>query len=75
MQEIGRLLLVTGIALALIGGLLIVTARFFPGLGNLPGDLRYESDNVRIYFPFATMIIVSIVATILLNIIIRIFRR
>lgn len=75
MEGIGRFLLIAGLSIALIGGLLILLSRFFPNLGNLPGDLRYESENVRVYFPIATMIIISIVATILLNIIARLFNR
>ena len=39
-------------------------------LGNLPGDVRIERENFRFYFPFTTMIIISL----LLNLIIRIFR-
>lgn len=61
--------------MALIGGILLLAGRYFPWLGNLPGDIRYESDNVKIYVPLATMILVSILATILLNIFLRFFRR
>ena len=75
MIAFGRLLLIIGLAMALIGGILLVAGRYFPWLGNLPGDLRYESGNVKIYIPLATMILVSILATILLNIFFRIFRR
>lgn len=75
MIEIGRLLILIGLAIAVIGVLILVAFRFFPWLGNLPGDFRYESENVRFYFPLATMILISIIGTILLNILIRIFRR
>jgi hypothetical protein len=75
MTELGRLLLIIGLVIAFIGLVIWLAARFFPWLGNLPGDFRYESENVKIYFPLATMILVSILGTILLNIIIRIFRR
>ncbi len=75
MIAFGRLLLIIGLAMALIGGILLVAGRYFPWLGNLPGDLRYESGNVKIYIPLATMILVSILATILLNIFFRFFRR
>lgn len=61
--------------MALIGGILLLAGRYFPWLGNLPGDIRYETDNVKIYVPLVTMILVSILATILLNIFFRIFRR
>jgi hypothetical protein len=75
MMELGRLLLIIGLVIALVGLMVLLATRFFPWLGNLPGDFRYESKNFRIYFPLATMILISILGTILLNIIIRIFRR
>ena len=75
MIAFGRLLLIIGLAMAFIGALLLIAGRYFPWLGNLPGDLRYESENVKIYFPLATMILVSILATILFNLFIRFFRR
>ncbi len=75
MIEFGRILVIIGVTIALIGGLILVASRFFPWLGNLPGDLRFESENFKIYIPFATMLLVSILGSILLNILIRIFRR
>ena len=75
MTEIGRYLFIIGIIITIIGAALWLAGRYLPWLGNLPGDIRYESDNVRLYFPLATMIIISIVGTIILNVLIRIFRR
>jgi hypothetical protein len=73
MIAFGRLLLIIGLAMAFIGAFLLIAGRYFPWLGNLPGDLRYESENFKIYFPLATMILVSILATILFNLFIRFF--
>lgn len=75
MVAYGRLLLIVGGTIALAGLLLLIAAKYFPWLGNLPGDFEFEGDNFRIYFPLATMILVSLLGTILLNIVIRIFRR
>ncbi|MFQ5399103.1 MAG: DUF2905 domain-containing protein [Anaerolineae bacterium] len=75
MIEFGRLLLIIGLVIAFAGLMILLAVRYFPWLGNLPGDFRYESENVKIYFPLATMLLVSILGSILLNIIIRIFRR
>ncbi|HNS40594.1 MAG: DUF2905 domain-containing protein [Anaerolineae bacterium] len=75
MADLGRLLVIIGLSIA-FGGLVIwLAARYLPWLGNLPGDIRVEGDNYKIYFPLATMILVSIIGTILLNIIARVFRR
>ena len=74
MTDFARLLIIIGLAIAFAGVVLLLAIRFFPWLGNLPGDFRYESENVRIYFPLATMLLVSILGSILLNIVLRIFR-
>jgi hypothetical protein len=75
MIALGRLLIILGILITIVGLGLWLGGRYLPWLGNLPGDFRYESDNVKVYFPLATMIIISIIGTILLNIIIRLFNR
>ncbi len=70
--SLGRMLLVMGAVLALVGLGLILAERF-PGLriGRLPGDIRVERGNFRFYFPLATSILLSIVLTLVL----WIFRR
>ena len=75
MGELGRLLLIIGRAVAFWGLGIVVATRYLPWLGNLPGDFRIEGDKYNIYFPLATMILISILGTILLNVILRIFRR
>jgi hypothetical protein len=75
MNDFARMLVIVGLSIAFAGLVLLVAIRFFPWLGDLPGDLRFEGRNMRIYFPLATMILISILGTILLNIVIRIFRR
>ena len=66
MQGIGRLLLVFGVLLAVIGGGLMVFGRF-----HLPGDLTLRSGGVTVYVPIATSIILSIVLTVVVNIVFR----
>jgi len=73
--DFARILIIIGLVIVFIGVLLLISIRFFPWLGNLPGDIRIESENFNIYFPLATMFLVSVLATILLNIVFRIFRR
>ena len=75
MTDLGRLLIIIGLVIAFSGLLILIAVRFFPWLGNLPGDIRIETDDFKLYFPLATMILISILATILLNVVIRIFRR
>lgn len=75
MISFGRLLIVIGLATAFIGLIIVISSRLFPWLGNLPGDISFEGENFKVYIPLATMVLVSIIATILLNIFIRFFRR
>lgn len=75
MVEFGRLLLVMGLVIAFCGVVILVANHFLPWLGNLPGDIRIEGENYKIYFPLASMILISILGTILLNIVLRVFRR
>jgi hypothetical protein len=73
MVDMGRLLMIAGGALFVVGLLLVVGARI-PGFGNLPGDIHVQRDGFTFYAPLGTMIVISIVLTILLNVIIRLFR-
>ena len=66
MQDVGRLLLVFGILLAVIGGGLMLFGRF-----HLPGDLTFRSGGVTFYAPIATSIILSILLTVVLNLVFR----
>lgn len=70
---IGRSLVYAGLGLILVGGLVVLLGRVFD-LGNLPGDLVYRGENVQIYAPIGTMIVVSIVLTLLFNLVLRLFR-
>ncbi len=75
MSDFGRILVIIGLVIALCGVLILVAVRHFPWLGHLPGDIFYERGNVKIYFPLATMLLISLLGSVLLNILMRIFRR
>ncbi len=66
MADAGRLLLVFGVLLVVIGGALMLFGRF-----HLPGDITFRSGNLTVYVPLATSIILSVVATIVLNLVFR----
>jgi hypothetical protein len=67
---IGRLLIVGGIVLAVVG-VILVLAPNIPFLGRLPGDIRFDSGNVKVFAPLGTMLLISIILTILLNLLNR----
>ncbi len=73
MEDIGRAIMVAGGALFLVGLLLVLSGRL-PGLGNLPGDITIQRDNITLYMPCGTMIVVSVVLTLVLNLISRFWR-
>jgi len=68
--DLGRLLIVGGIVLAIVGVVLVLSPNI-PFLGRLPGDVRIEGENVRVFIPLATMLLVSLVLTIVLNVVNR----
>ena len=65
----GALLIAAGIVLALIGG--AVSLGLLSWFGRLPGDLRFESDNTRVYIPLASMLLVSVLLSLVLMVIHR----
>jgi hypothetical protein len=72
--ELGKWLVIAGLGLALLGGVMWLLGRI-PFFGNLPGDIRIQTQNFSCFIPIASMIILSILATIVLNIIIRIVNK
>ena len=70
---LGKVLIVFG-GLMILVGLLLVFAPLIPSLGRLPGDILVQRDGLTFYFPVVTMVLLSVVLTILPNIILRLFR-
>jgi DUF2905 family protein len=75
MENFARFLVIGGIVLILIGGGVYLAAKFGIPLGRLPGDIHIEGRNGSFYFPVVTCIVLSLILTVVLNIIIRLFRR
>ena len=65
MPELGRLLLVVG-AVIVVLGLVLTFAGRIPWLGRMPGDIVYRRGNFTFYFPLATSIVLSLVLTAIL---------
>lgn len=66
LSGMGRLLLVAGLLLAAVGLVLVVAGRL-PFLGRLPGDVVVQRGSWTVYFPLATMLLLSLILTVLLN--------
>ena len=67
--DIGRILLVVGLVIAAIGLLAVLGVRL--PFGQLPGDIRIGGERGGIFIPLATMLIVSLILTVLLNLFLR----
>jgi uncharacterized membrane protein YvlD (DUF360 family) len=66
MNDIGRLVLTVGVFMILVGGALMLFGRL-----HLPGDLTIRRGGFTIYAPLATSLILSVVLTLLLNLLLR----
>jgi hypothetical protein len=60
----GRLLIILGIVLVVLGMLWPLVTRL--GLGRLPGDIVIERENFRLYVPIMTSLLVSVVLSLIL---------
>jgi len=67
--EVGKVLLVVGLLIAGVGLLAVLGIRL--PLGNLPGDIRIEGERGSIFIPLATMLLISIVLTVVINLLLR----
>jgi Protein of unknown function (DUF2905) len=68
----GSLLIVLGAGLVVVG--LLVSVGGFGWFGRLPGDIRIERDTMRIYIPFASMIVISVALNLIFYLIRRFFQ-
>ena len=72
-QNIGKYIIVTGIAIMIIGVIFYFFHDKLQWIGRLPGDIRIEKPNFKFYFPITTMILASILLSVLLWIFRKIF--
>ena len=64
---IGRVFIVLGIILLIVGMGLVIWPKFFNWFGNLPGDIRIEQENSKIFIPITSMIVISVILTLVIN--------
>jgi len=69
--SIARFLMLAGVGLFLIGGLVYLLARMGVNLFNLPGDIRIQGENLTCVVPIVSMIVLSILMSVILNIVVR----
>ncbi len=69
MRELGPVLIVVGLVIAVVGGLAWSGA--FGWFGRLPGDIRITGEHTRVYVPITSMIILSVILSVLLTLLRR----
>jgi len=72
-SETGKWITAIGIFIVVIGIIVYFFHDKLQWIGRLPGDIRVEKENFRFYFPITTMIIFSLLLTLIIQIIKRIF--
>ena len=72
-MELGRVLILIGFSITVIGFIIMFSTKF-SFFGNLIGDIKYQNENMKIYIPFTSMILVSIILSFIINILYRLFR-
>ncbi|MFL5642396.1 MAG: DUF2905 domain-containing protein [Chloroflexota bacterium] len=68
LEPLGRALVVIGLFITVLGAIMLLSPRV-PWLGRLPGDIVIHRDDLTIYIPITTMLIVSVVLSVVLNLI------
>lgn len=71
LHAIARGVVIAGVLLIVLGGILWLLAGSGIPLGRLPGDLRIERGGVSCFIPLASSIVVSLVLTLLINLVLR----
>ena len=75
MIPIARIFIIFGLILLAVGGLLYLLGKTGLPLGRLPGDIRFQGENFSCFFPIMTMLLISVILTIVLNLIARMLNR
>jgi cytochrome b subunit of formate dehydrogenase len=73
MPHLGKILIIAGVILVIAGIVIYFAGDKLNWIGHLPGDIRVEKENVRFYFPITTMILISIILSLTIWIIRKLF--
>jgi len=68
-EELGKILIFIGLFLTILGFLMVVLPKVNLPLGNLPGDIKIEKENFVFYFPLTSSLLISLILTVILNLI------
>ena len=71
MEQLGRLVLIAGILIAVVGFVLMLGPKLPFRIGRLPLDFHYQRDNFSVYLPLGTSILLSLLLTAVLSLLNR----
>ena len=75
LQNLGKVLMLTGAAVFVMGGVALLLGLLWRGgVPRLPGDILWRKGNFTLYFPLVTMLLFSLILTIVVNLIARLWR-
>jgi hypothetical protein len=69
-ESVGKMLLYIGVLMVVVGGFFMLMAKI-PWFGRLPGDIVFRREGMTVFLPLTTMILVSLILTLLLNLVWR----
>jgi len=72
-QQTGKILIIAGLILLITGIIIYFAGNKLGWMGHLPGDIRIERENFKIYIPITTMLLASIILSLILYLIKKIF--
>lgn len=72
-SSFGKNLIIAGIMIVIVGVFIYFFGNKLGWIGNLPGDLRIQKENIKIYVPFTTMVLASLVLTLLFYLLKKLF--
>lgn len=74
-SSIGKWIAFLGLGIAAFGLILWIGGKWGLSVGKLPGDLRFHTKRVALYFPVITSLLLSLFLTIIVNLVIWLFRK
>jgi hypothetical protein len=75
MEQTAKILVLLGGVFILAGGVVYLLSKLNINFNRMPGNFVYNGDNVTVYIPCAAMILISILLTVILNVIIRMINK
>jgi H+/Cl- antiporter ClcA len=73
-SSLGKWIIIAGICLVVVGVIIYFFHDKLNWIGRLPGDIRVEKENFRFYFPITTMILFSVVVSLVIFLVKKLFR-